>query len=430
MSLILKATLAVSLAATAVWTASRVPPTPPPPVPEAWAEAVPPARAVADTLSLDLALGQLVAAPADAPGLDALVAAGRVGRVEAGGGSLEAHLTRVRAWHAASPVAVAVGTDAGLEAIGGAPPLAAPTQLGAAGRPDLAFMAGKALAETSLEIGVQSPGASIVLAAGASPYGAAPGGAVERALVRGLRAGRALSSAVVPDASAIEALDALAEAGLMEARVAASRPDLVRAVAGRPAFTGLVVADVGSETRGAVEALRAGADVVATRAPGPVYDSLAAAVRSGRLSRGAVREAARRVLAAKAWTGLDLIPNRPVEAAEGGTPAVRISPFRAPSAALVRRADLLAREIARRSVTVLQGDSGPLPLVGAGPAEVFSILLDPGADPDRSQPETQGVQNLPLEPGRAVGKADAAIVPGQPGGMRTDGVGCAHQDQE
>ena len=396
MSLIVKVAVAVGLAWVALWSPTAVPVTEPAPGPALWSAAEAPARAVADTLSLEAAIGQLVGAPDDAAGLDNLVRTGHVGRVLVSPRPVDAHLRRLRAWQAAAPLPLALASDAERPLADGP---ASPTdrQLAAAGRPDLAFMTGKARAQTARIVGIQTPGAALVLAAGASPFGPTPGGDVERALVRGLRAGQVLPSARLLDATGLDALDALAHAGLMEVHVA--DPALVGDVAGRGTYNGLVVAEVGAAAMGAVDAVRDGADLVVSASPRAVYDSLARAVQTGALDAGRVREASQRVLSAKVWSGLDLAPPSR-EGADGTSEAVRIDPWRAPTPSLVHRSGLLTGEVARRSVAVVQDEAGPLPLVGPGGGHVFVVLLDPSADADTALPFANALATA-LAPGRS-----------------------------
>ena len=387
MSMIVKVAVAAALALAALWTATAVPVAPPPAAPAPWADGAVVARRVVDTLSTEAALGQLVAAPQTAPGLDDLVRQGRVGRVVVGGGGTESHLARVRAWQRSAPLPLLLATSGGPGVGVGpddGPPLAGASMLGAAGRPDLAFLTGKAAAMAAVALGVQAPGTPVVLGAGASPFGPVPGGPVERALVRGVREGGALPAARLADDVGLTALDGMAEAGLMEIRVVvASGADVERiGAAKRGAFTGLIEAEVDAQATRAVDAVRAGADVVVSSAPAAVYDSLRQATADGRLTAERVRASAVRVLSAKAWAGLSLAPRRR-GTGDGGGRAVQIDPWRPVPAALRHRAELLLAESARSAVTVLQGERGPLPLVGdRAPGSTFVVVLDPGLDDD------------------------------------------------
>ena len=400
MSLIVKVVAAVGLAAVALWTPTTVPVTEPAVAPVLWASAEPAVVAVADTLSFDAALGQLVAAPATAEDLDGQIRAGRVGRVVIGSGSVGDHLDRLRAWQAVAPLPLALVAESE-EPCADGPATPTARQLAAAGRPDLAFMTGRARAEAARSLGIQTPGTALLLAAGASPFGPLPGGDVEQALVRGLRAGQVLPSARLLDASGLEALDALAGAGLMEVHVA--DPALVADAAGRDTYNGLVVAEVGRAGEGAVAALLNGADQVVSASPRATYDSLAQAVQSGTLGTDRVRAASRRVLAAKSWSGLDLTA-RARRGADGTAGALRIDPWRAPSPSLVRRSGLLAAEIARQSVVVVQDEAGPLPVVGPGDEHVFTVLLDPSGDADAALPFANTLAAA-LAPGRSASYA-------------------------
>ena len=383
MSLLVKVAVAVGLASAALWSSTTVPVVAPAAVaPAPWARAEAPAAAVADTLALDAALGQLVAAPDDAPELDALVRAGHVGRVVTSPRPTEAHLRRLRAWQASAPLPVALETEAE-QVVSDGPVTATARQLAAAGRPDLAFMTGKARAQAARGLGIQTPGTALVLAAGASAFGPTPGGDVEQGLVRGLREGHVLPSARLLDETGLDALDALASAGLMEVHV--TGPALVSDVKQRNGYNGLVVAQVGDRGEGAVAAVRAGADQIVASSPRAAYDSLARALRTGALSAQRVRDASRRVLAAKVWSGLELAP--PSRAGADGTgEGLRIDPWRAPSASLLHRSDLLAAEVARRSVAVVQREQGLLPLVGPAGGHVFTVLLEPSAEGDGGLP--------------------------------------------
>ncbi len=404
MSLIVKVVTAIGLAAVAVWSTTSVPVTAPAVAPVLWASAEAPARAVADTLALDAALGQLVAAPETAPGVDGLVASGRLGRVVVGPRTVDGRLQQVRGWQARAPLPLALATDDERVALDG-PTSASAAELAASGRPDLAFMTGKARAEAARALGVQSPGTALVLAAGASPFGPTPGSEVERGWVRGVREGRALPSARLVDASGLDGLDALAEAGLMEVHVDAQTPRgvaLVAEVAGRATFNGLVVADLGGTAVGAVDAVRGGADLVLSATPAAAYDSLARAVQTGRLGAERVREASRRVLAAKVWSGLDLAPPA-ADAPDGADRPLQIDPWRAPSASLVRRSELLAGEVARSAVTVVQAQP-TLPLVGPDARRVVTVLLDPGADVEAGLPFANTLASA-LGPARQAGYA-------------------------
>ena len=390
MSLVVKVVAAVALAATGLWTTRRVPV--PPPAPALWADAAGLAGRIADTLSTEAALGQLVAAPSGAAGLDALVRRGHVGRVEVTGGDLEAHLGRVRSWQAAAPLPLMLATAA-RETVGlpvdGAPAPTPAAMLGAAERTDLAYWAGQALATAATNLGIQAPGTPITLGAGASPFGPIPGGAVEEALARGVRDGNVLPAAVLVDDAGLDALDVLGPTGLMEVRLAiTSAADVarIRAIKERGRFNGLVQAEVGEQAVGAVDAVRAGADVVLSSAPAVVFDSLRRATRTGRLPTARVQASATRVLSAKAWSGLALAPPTRNRGDDGGR-AVRIDPWRAPSPALRHRSRLLLAETARAAVTVVQDEGGPLPLVGPGvPASTLVVLLDPGLDDDAARP--------------------------------------------
>ena len=389
MSLILKVVASAALAAAALWTASSVPVTPAPP-PVAWLAPSALAVRVADTLSTASAIGQIVAAPSSAPGLDGLVARGRVGRVEVGGGTAQAHLGRVQAWHDAAPfpVHVAAGGALGLP-FRDAPDYPAPHALEAAARADFAYMTGEALAQASRPLAVQSPSTAVVLGDASASFlaGRTP---IAASFVRGLRSGGVLPSARLQGAPDLDALADLSSAGLMEVRLAVGDEGdvaTVRQIKEHGVFTGLVVAEVGPDAAHAVAALEAGADVVQSPRPDAAFDSLSQGARDGRLTADVLRDASTRVLSAKVWAGLDLAPPPPPAASEGVATGLQIRPWRLPPAPLVHRTGLLEGEVARRAVTVLQPGDGPLPFVGAAaPSSVLTVVLDPGADADRALP--------------------------------------------
>ena len=379
MAPILKVVAAVALALAALWAPSTTPVTPSP-VPPFWGGDAAGAAGLADTLSTDAAIGQIVAAAVGARGLNTLVAQGRVGRVEVLPSDTDSYLARLRTWQRDAPIPVAVSTPGW--ALPAAVRLPSAAALGASGRPDLAYATGMAAAQTARTLGVQMPGSPV---GGAGAFGPTPGSDVEQAVVRGLRAGGVLPTARLSGPAALDVLHALAPSGLMEVRLPV-RSDLdaavVRAVGSSAVYAGLVVAEVDGRATGAVAAVGAGADVVHSTAPGVVFDSLRAAVRSGRLSKARVRAASERALAAKAWAGLSLAPSRP--GPEAGPPALRIASGRAPSPDFLGRVRLLSGEVARRAATVVQDADGPLPLVGAAaPPSLYTVLLTPDADADQ-----------------------------------------------
>ena len=383
MSLIVKIVTAVGLAAAAIWSASSVPVPAPAPALAPWGPSEASAEVLADSLALDVLIGQVVGAPDDATGLDRAIAEGRVGRIVVSPRRVDAHLARLRDWQARAPLPLSLATQAEQVALDG--PLTASTAgLAAAARPDLAFMTGRARAESARDLGIQTPGSGLRL--GADETSERP---VEQALVRGLREGQTLPAVTLAPAADLDAFDTLAEAGLMEVHVDASTPSgaaLVGQVAQRGSYRGLVVADLGRSAAGAVAALRDGADLVVSSTPSAAYDSLSHALRTGRLAAERVREASRRILAAKAWSGLELVTPEPRGGGDGSTRGLRIDPLRAPSASLLHRTQLLTAEIARASVAVVQTEEGPLPLVGPRPRRVFTVVLDPGASVERALP--------------------------------------------
>ncbi len=399
MALILKLLAAVSLATAAVWTTSTHPPVPAPTAPAAralWPGAQSWAASVEDTLTLDEKLGQLVVAhvtPATESQTRRLAAEGRIGSVRFPETDVARHLQRVEEWQTAASIPVLVEGQPVPDAE--APTLPAPLALGAAGQSDLVYLAGRALAAGAQNLGVHTPATPLTLALGGSPFGDASSdrSALGVALVRGLRDGGVMPAARLDGPVQASDLAALVAAGLMEAQIyvsaADSLADVVRQVrALRDGFNGLLVAGVEREALPMAPALvEAGVDQIETDAPEALARVLADGARAGRLRRARVDQSARRVLAAKAWNGLDALRPPTSRGAEAGGRPLRFSPWRPPSAGLLHRADLLDREIARRAVTVLQGEAGPLPLVGhAAPPRVLTVLLDPSLDVDYSLP--------------------------------------------
>ena len=399
MPLVLNVTAAVAVLAAALWSTATAPtgdaaPPPARPAVALWAGAEGGAVARLDTMGVEAKVGQLVAVRAAGTDVAALARAGRVGRVVVAERDLGRHLDAVRAWQDAAAVPVLVATEAGGEVglgITGTPRFSAPLAHGAADRPDLTYMTGKALAEAARAVGVQAPGTPLGAGASAFGDGSADRSALGVALARGLRDGAVLPSARVlaSDLAGGRAgdLDALVDAGLMEVRLVpaprstrAALAEAVRAVRERHAFNGLVVVDVEGRDSLALAALVAGADQVLTARPAPLARDLAAAARAGRLGRARLDDVAGRVLRAKAWAGLAAAPPAR-RSGEGRAGAVRVSPWRPPSASLLHRAGLLQGEVARRAVTVVQGEGGAVPLVGAGPPRrVVVLTLDPGAE--------------------------------------------------
>ena len=181
-----------------------------------------------------------------------------------------------------------------------------------------------------------------------------------------------------------------------------SRPIVTERLRMGLGFRGLVVTDgldMGGITasrapgEAAVQALEAGVDLLLlTRAEPAAHAAILAAVHDGRLTEARIDQSVRRVLRAKEWLGLHtdgfrapanrpLAPLRPDEnpLAPLGTDEAVLAPLTtsnaaftphrarplaalaAPDSALLRRHDALAREIARRSVTLLRGhDQLPL----------------------------------------------------------------------
>lgn len=161
----------------------------------------------------------------------------------------------------------------------------------------------------------------------------------------------------------------------------------------RLGFGGLIVTD-GLDMHGvraqlsagetAVRAFLAGSDLlILTRAEAEAHDALMNALATGRLDESRVDASVRRVLRAKAEAGL----------LNGSAPTPAIPP---PS--LNRRADALAKQMARQAITVIQPTTAdPLPFVGTRmPHRLTALVLDDGADNRTGQPFLeQVVQHLP-----------------------------------
>lgn len=173
-------------------------------------------------------------------------------------------------------------------------------------------------------------------------------------------------------------------AAVMTAHIAvpALDPSLTPATLSEPIVTGLLRRELGydglvvtdafnmaglaegyAEEDAAVQALRAGCDVI-LMPPHPlrVLDALERAVEDGRLSRERVLESCRRVLTAKASIGL--------QKREDAVPADAIVPH--------PDAKRIAEAIAAQAVTMVRGDATLLPL---DPATSRCLLLDDDADP-------------------------------------------------
>lgn len=408
MPLILKIAAAASLAILAVWTPSTTPVVRAPAAPSAevlWPGAQSWVGSVEDTLTLDEKLGQLVVAQVTRATESQVLrqtSEGRVGGVVFPETDVERHLRRLSEWQAASPIPVLVSGIAVSE--GSAPALPPALALGASGQTDLSYLAGRALAAGASNLGVHTPDASLFTAPGVSPFGdpSEDRSPLAVALVRGLRDGGVMPSARLDGPPASSDYGALVAAGLMETEILVSATDSlatsverVRAIREDQGFNGLLVARVERDAlSNAASLIEAGVDQIETDAPDALVRALASGARAGRLSAARVDQSVRRVLAAKAWNGLDALrpPSRPGSEGRSGASPLLLSPWRAPAAGLLHRADLLDREVARRAITVLQTENGPLPLVGrAAPPRVFTVLLDPSLDVDHSLPFANAV---------------------------------------
>ena len=396
MALTVKLVAAASLAVAALWSTSTapLPPAPDAPAPPAlWADAQAWAEAVDDTLSLDRKIGQLVTARltrATESQTLRLAGDGRIGAVVFPEADVDRHLRRIAQWQEAAPLPVLVSGVAVPE--GAAPQLPSADVLDAAGRPDLAYLSARAVAQVAARLGVQAVPVP-------SPPAAATS-AMTVSLVRGLRDGRVLGTVSI-DGLDRDALSTLVGAGLVSAQLRVGPADSlvaierVRALRDDLGYDGLVSAVVPRDAVAlAAPLVAAGVDQVESDAPLLVGQALSAAVTAGTLDADRVDQSARRVLAAKAWSGLDALrpPTRPGADGTRGAAPVRLSPWRAPAPEVLSRARLLTLDLARQGVTVLQEPDGPVPLVGpAAPRRVLTVLLDPSLDVDHSLPFANAV---------------------------------------
>ena len=153
-----------------------------------------------------------------------------------------------------------------------------------------------------------------------------------------------------------------------------SQPIVTGVLRERLGFEGLVVTD-GLDMQGVLEqfdigevsvrALEAGVDqLLLTRDERLAGRAVLDALASGRLTESRIDASARRVLRAKAWAGL--ATPQPAPTVDRNVQA---------------RANELAQTVARRSVTLLQPDGGPVPFAGRDrPRRVLTIVLDDGRD--------------------------------------------------
>ena len=296
--------------------------------------------------------------------------------------------------------------------------------LGATRSPELAYLVGRAIADEARALGVHQNYAPVadVNVNPANPiinvrsFGAEPGlvGAMVAAQARGMQDGRLIATAKhfpghgdtgTDSHAALASIDGDRErldrvelapfqqsvdAGVMSVMVGHLAVPALDSTPGLPAtlsapivtgvlrerlgFEGLVVTD-GLDMQGvreqyeigeiAVRALEAGVDqLLLTRDEEVAGRAVLDAVAAGRISPARIDASVRRVLRAKAWAGL-------------------ASPLPAPRAhdGVRERAALLAQQVARRSVTVLQAPDGPVPFVGAeAPRRILTIALDDGRD--------------------------------------------------
>ncbi len=175
-------------------------------------------------------------------------------------------------------------------------------------------------------------------------------------------------------------------------------------------FEGLVVTD-GLDMEGiadgmqigeiAVRALEAGVDqLILTRDERRAHRAIMRAIDEGRITEDRIDASLTRILRAKAWAGLaDPLANQPIisntrsdEQPEPGGVEDAAEAFRevrrtqfaqlaAPSASLLQRSSMLADQIARESITLLQNNNGPVPFVGPdAPRSFLTLILDDSED--------------------------------------------------
>lgn len=189
-----------------------------------------------------------------------------------------------------------------------------------------------------------------------------------------------------------------------------SRPIITGLLREELGFEGLIVTDglnMAGITRGreigeiAVRALEAGVDqLLLTYAERRAHRAIMQAIAEGRLTEDRIDASLNRVLRAKAWLGLSdpfagqsvpsatrtqerLRPENPADV-PASFRAIRSAQFAnlsAPSSALRHRSGLLADQIARNSITILQDANGPIPFVGpSAPTRFLTLTLDDSED--------------------------------------------------
>jgi beta-N-acetylhexosaminidase len=142
-------------------------------------------------------------------------------------------------------------------------------------------------------------------------------------------------------------------------------------------FTGLIVTDAmtmrsvtkaHSPAEAAVLAVKAGNDIILTpQDDDAAIDALSAAVKRGEISSQRIDESVRKVLAAKAWLGLNR--NRYVQA---DTAFAVVGS---------KEHQWVAREIARRSITLVKNEMNLVPLEESGAKKVAILIVSDDAMP-------------------------------------------------
>ncbi|MBP1655364.1 MAG: beta-N-acetylglucosaminidase [Bacteroidetes bacterium] len=159
-------------------------------------------------------------------------------------------------------------------------------------------------------------------------------------------------------------------------------------------FKGLVVTDA-MEMRGvmrgfstalsAVMAVKAGADVILMPADEETaYAAVVRAARSGEIPEPRLDESVRRILAAKYWVGLDHQRAVPLDSI--------------PSRVATRRHRALARDIARRAVTLVRNENQIIPLVERTEGRVAVLVLT-DSDDNRTDIHRPGPRYTTESPG-------------------------------
>lgn len=446
--MVLKVAAVVAVTVASVWAtvtapfspsaeAERPPPTELWPGTDAWADSV------LTQLTLEQKVGQLFVThaygrPSDAAGEEwdrvrGLVASGAVGGVMFFAGESGVQAAMTERLQAAAPVPLLISQDMengpGMRLTDGTSfPKA--MALGAARSPELAYLVGRATAAEARALGVHqsyAPVADVNVNAdnpviNVRSFGADPGlvGALATATIRGLQDGGLIATTkhfpghgdtaedshaelarVGGDRARLDAVELVpfrqaVDAGVMAVMTGHLAVPALDPTPGLPAtlshpivtgllretlgFQGLVVSD-GLDMNGvtdqfpigeiAVRALEAGIDqLLLTRDEQTAGEAVMEALATGRLTESRIDASVQRILKAKAWAGLS-----------GARPALR------PDAGVRAHAQDLALDVARRAVTVVQDNGGPVPFVGdAAPRRVLTVLLDDGRDAETGAP--------------------------------------------